>query len=175
MAVIDDLVSSGLSGTQATEVIAVGAGTGSDAALVSQGFSTTQATAITSGGNIDELVQQGLFGTQAVAINEAVGTPPGPSTVTYTEGVDYSSTYITKYNSTDPVQINFYMSFSSPLATKLSTVTIGTPVTMVISGITYETTFVEVPIIDVSGYITSFAVFGPTYFGMMDSVQSITI
>jgi hypothetical protein len=95
MAVIDDLVSSGLSGTQATEVIAVGAGTGSDAALVSQGFSTTQATQILAAkegdATADELVQQGLFGTQATAIMEAVGSGPTPSTpVTYTQGTEYS-------------------------------------------------------------------------------------
>ena len=90
MAVIDDLVSSGLSGTQATEVVAVGAGTGSESALVSQGFSGTQAAAIVAGGNVDELVRQGLFGTQATAVNAAVATPPAPAGGTYTLNVDYT-------------------------------------------------------------------------------------
>lgn len=128
MAVIDDLVSSGLSGTQATEVIAVGAGTGSDAALVSQGFSTTQATqilAVYAGDATDvELVQQGLSGTQATAIVEAVGegpTPPVPSEIyTYsfngnTQGVKYPLSANLEFGSND-FTIEFYMNPSASQA-----------------------------------------------------------
>lgn len=99
MAVIDDLVSSGLSGTQATEVVAVGAGTGSESALVSQGFSVTQASVIMAGGDEVALVQQGLFGTQATAVVAAIGGGGGGGggAATYTAGIDYTDSPIGTY------------------------------------------------------------------------------
>lgn len=93
MAVIDDLVSSGLSLTQAQAVIAAGAGSASASDLVSQGFSTTQADVILAGGSVDDLVRQGLFGTQATAIVAAGGGGGGGggSVQTYDQGTAYSS------------------------------------------------------------------------------------
>ncbi len=134
MAVIDDLVSSGLSGTQATEVVAVGAGTGSESALVSQGFSSTQAAAIVAGGNIDELVRQGLYGTQAVAVNEAVGTPPGPVTTTYSLGTAYSGTDLGNNGPGGQVRLAFYGPYSGAFTTAMNTLAPGNTVSLVVAG-----------------------------------------
>ena len=80
MAVIDDLVVSGLSFTQAQAVVGVDAGTANANTLVQQGFSYTQALAIVGvnegTATVVDLVKQGLWGTQATAIVAALSTKP---------------------------------------------------------------------------------------------------
>lgn len=77
MAVIDDLVASGLSLAQAQTVVAFRATTATVADLVAAGFSTIQANDISAlnAGTItsDQLTQDGLwFGTQVPAIAAAL-------------------------------------------------------------------------------------------------------
>lgn len=73
MAIIDDLVASGLSVTQAQEVIDVNAGTGSEAELVAQGFSGVQASTIAGGApSAADLVNAGFSTPQQLAIDAAL-------------------------------------------------------------------------------------------------------
>lgn len=77
MAVLDDLVASGLSLAQAQTVVAFNATTATVADLVASGFSTIQAndiSALNAGTKTsDQLVQDGLwFGTQVPAIAAAL-------------------------------------------------------------------------------------------------------
>lgn len=77
MAIVDDLVASGLSITQAQAVINEDAGTGTAADLVAQGFSGVQATAIDSGNpSADDLVNAGFSTPQQVAIIAALAVTP---------------------------------------------------------------------------------------------------
>ena len=85
MAIIDDLVASGLSLAQAQQVIAEdvnGAGSNIDG-LVAAGFTTAQALAITSydasktSANSDNMVKQGIwFGPQLSAIVAELNVTP---------------------------------------------------------------------------------------------------
>lgn len=80
MAVIDDLVSSGLSLAQAQQVIAADGGNNT-AGLVTAGFTYTQAveiTAVNAGTSTsNDLVKQGLWaGTQVPAITAALAVTP---------------------------------------------------------------------------------------------------
>lgn len=77
MAVIDDLVASGLTLPQAQTVVAFNASTATVADLVASGFSTIQAldiSAVNAGTKTsDQLTQDGLwFGTQVPAIAAAL-------------------------------------------------------------------------------------------------------
>lgn len=80
MAIIDDLVSSGLSLAQAQQVI-VADGGNNTANLVAAGFTYTEAVGITalnaSTGTANNLVVQGLWaGTQVPAITAALAVTP---------------------------------------------------------------------------------------------------
>lgn len=152
MAVIDDLVSSGLSGTQATEVVAVGAGTGSESALVSQGFSGTQAAAIVAGGNIDELVRQGLFGTQATAVNAVVASGGGGGVQTYTLNTDY--TYLS-YVSFQGNRIDIRGVTNEGLRSAILALQIGGTLVMTTGGNSYTMTITTV-FTEVSGVPNSY-------------------
>jgi orotate phosphoribosyltransferase len=77
MAIIDDLVTSGLSVTQAQAVIDEDAGTGSVAALVAQGFSGVQASTIDAGSpSAADLVSAGFSTPQQLAITAALAVTP---------------------------------------------------------------------------------------------------
>lgn len=77
MAIIDDLVASGLSLTQAQEVIKEDAGTGSLASLVSQGFSGVQASTVDTGNpSAAALANAGFSTTQQLAIIAALAVTP---------------------------------------------------------------------------------------------------
>lgn len=77
MAIIDDLVASGLSLTQAQAVIDEDAGTGSQAALVAQGFSGVQASVIDTGNpSAADLANAGFSTPQQTAIIAALAVTP---------------------------------------------------------------------------------------------------
>jgi hypothetical protein len=83
MAIIDDLVSSGLSLAQAQQVIAEDTNGDNTAGLVAAGFTVTQAQAIhgydvsKTSANSDNIVQQGVwFGPQLAAIVAELNVTP---------------------------------------------------------------------------------------------------
>lgn len=83
MAIIDDLVASGLSLAQAQQVIAEDTIGDNTANLVAAGFTTTQAQAIhaydvsKTSANADNIVQQGVwFGPQLTAIVAELNVTP---------------------------------------------------------------------------------------------------
>jgi hypothetical protein len=77
MAIIDDLVASGLSVTQAQAVIDEDAGTGTLANLVAQGFSGVQATLIDSGNpSAADLAAAGFSPNQRTSIIAALAVTP---------------------------------------------------------------------------------------------------
>lgn len=83
MAVIDDLIISGLSYPQALAVIAEDTTGDNTDGLVAAGFTTTQAQALhaydvsKTAANLDNICQQGIwFGTTLVAIDTALDVTP---------------------------------------------------------------------------------------------------
>lgn len=83
MAILDDLVSSGLSLAQAQQVVLEDSTGDNTAGLVAAGFSTTQAQALhgydisKTAANLDNIVQQGIwFGPQLTAVDAALDVTP---------------------------------------------------------------------------------------------------
>lgn len=77
MAIIDDLVASGLSPTQAQAVVDVDSGTGSQEALVAQGLFVGQASTVTAASpSADDLISAGFSEPQELGIVAALAVTP---------------------------------------------------------------------------------------------------